>query len=378
MKNPEDIQEIYILNEKLDLLCSIAEFNKLEWTEKLYEADSFSIEMDFERIKDTRSNEYTYYKEIYDALVKSTKNGYYPRYIITDADKGLTRIGYIENYNFNDDGTLEIKGEGFLKFLEKRYCIEKDYIPTSANRDECGRVMCRIINDNNKPEQTHYTPFLIANENENAFGEEIFVSCERKDYLYKKLNTLAEAYQVGMATLCDPFEKKIYFKAFQYKKDKIKTVLSEDDDNIISLSYETDTGKYYNYALIEGDGLNAIVDLRKDKGKEPALELYKKSSKKKGSYSTKDYQGLLEAEGKEALASKKTEEKFDIEPTQDIKVNIGEYVLCKIDLGYEEFYKELPVTEIKHTIDKGNYNKEVLFGDVFNLSNELKQSLGVN
>lgn len=382
MENPEKISELYILDHKLNLLCSIKEFNKLEWTERIYEADSFSIEMPFEKVKNTQSSDYAYYQTIYEALISSSQNGYYPRFIITNSDDKLTNIGYIENYKFIEEETLEIQGEGFLKFFEKRATITKKYIPSEETRDECGRVMCRIINDNNTAEQTTFIPYLVANEDDNAVGVDIYVECETKDNIYKKLNTLAKAYEVCMMTLCNPFEKKVYFKTFKYEKHDDETanalVLSENDGNIISIEYEVDNGKYYNYIVVEGEnGIKGIVDNRENKEEQPALETYKKSSKKRGDLDRETYIKLLESEGIEELTKKKVEENFKIEPTSDIKAVLGSYVYCKIDLGYGTKIKQLPITEIKHIIENGEYTKEISFGNVFNLKNELIQSLGV-
>lgn len=381
MENPEKISELYILDHKLNLLCSIKEFNKLEWTERIYEADSFSIEMPFEKVKNTKSPDYAYYQTIYEALISSFQNGYYPRFIITNSGDKLTDIGYVENYKFKEEEILRIQGEGFLKFFEKRGTIAKKYIPSKETADECGRVMCRIINDNNKSEQTNFLSYLIANEDDNAVGVDIYVECKSDENIYEKLNTLAKAYEVGMRTLCNPFEKKVYFKTFKYEKHDDETantlVLSENDDNIVSIEYEVDNGKHYNYIVVEGENAKGIVDNRENKEEQPALETYKKSSKKRGDLDIQTYIKLLESEGIEELAKKKVEENFKIEPTSDIKAVLGSYVYCKLDLGYDIIIKQLQITEIKHIIENGEYTKEISFGDVFNLKNELKQSLGV-
>lgn len=381
MENPEKISELYILDHNLNLLCSINNFTKLEWTERIYEADSFSIEMPYERIKNIRSNEYSYYKTIYEALRSGSRNGYYPRFIITNSNSKRTNIGYIESTKFTAD-SLEIKGQGFLKFFEKRKTIAKKYIPSEETRDECGRVMCRIINDNNTEKQTNFLPYLIANEDDNAFGVDIYVECESKDNIYKKLNTLAKAYEVGMRTVCDPFEKKIYFETFKYEKHNDETanalVLSKNDENVVSMEYEVDNGKYYNYIVVEGENVSGIVDNRENKGEQPALETYKKSNKKRGDLDLQTYIKLLESEGIEELAKKKIEENFKIEPTSNVKAPLGSYIYVKQDLGYETMIKQLPITEIKHIIENGEYTKEMSFGDVFNLKNELSQSLGVD
>lgn len=376
MENPQNITELYILDHNLELLSTIKDFNKLEWTEKIYEADSFSLELDFKKIKNTRLADYNYYKTLYEAIVNSTRKGYYPRFIITNADKGLTEIAYIQTYNFTDEGTLELKGEGFLQYLEKRYTIAKEYIPKSNANDACGRVMCRIINDNIKSSQTNFAKYFIANEDDNNFGDKIYVNCERKDTLYKKLNTLAEAYEVGMRTLFNPADKKIYFKTFKNEKEDIQKlkVLSEDDENVVSLAMEIDIDKLRNYCVVEGEE-TVIIDLREDKENEPALELVVQSSKKRGNTSLADYRKLLEAEGREKLTKHIMEEQFNIEPVQNIKVKLGEYVVCKLDLGYETIYKQLLVSEINHTIEKGKYTKEVSFGKPFNLKNELQNKL---
>lgn len=377
MKNPQNIKELYILDENLELLCNITEFNKLEWTEKLYEADSFSLELDFKKITNPNFKKYNYYKTLYNAVVGAYKDGFYfPRFIITDADTGLTPICYIQSYSFTEDNKLEIKGEGFLQFLEKRYTIAKEYIPKDNVNDACGRVMCRIINDNIKDSQTLFAPYFEANEDDNDRGTEIYVQCERKDTLYKKLKTLAEAYEVGMRPLFDPDKKKIFFTTIQNEKADLQTltVLSKDDDNVVSIAMEIDSDKYRNYVLVEGEE-TVIIDLRQDKTKEPALELVISSSKKRGTRTLDEYRGLLESEGREKLTSYVLEESFSIEPKQNIKVGLGEYVLCKLDLGYDIIYKQLLVSEITHTLENGNYTKEVNFGKPFNLSNELKNKL---
>ena len=387
MKNPQNIDELYIFDYDFNFLCHIKEFKKLEWTERICEDDSCTLEVEVKREKNTRTSDYNYYKTLYDAIVganriydseqKQYKSGfYYPRFIITNGDSGLTPIAYIQSYKFTEDGTLEIKGEGFLQFLEKRYTIEKEYIPTTANNDKCGRVMCRIINDNNKTGQTNFIPFFVADENDNDNGEEIYVSCERKDTLYKKLKTLSEAYEVGMRTLYHPDEKKIYFKTIKYPKKDLQElrVLSKDDENVVSIAMEVDIDKYRNYVLVEGEE-NVIIDIRQDKKKEPALELVIQSNKKRNTKTLEEYKKILEAEGREKLSKYLMEEAFDIEPAQDVKVDLGEYVLCKLDLGYETIYKQLLVSEITHTIENGEYTREVAFGKPFGLINELQNKI---
>lgn len=379
MKHPDKIDELYILDNNLNLLCNIKEFKKLEWTERLYEAGSFSLELDFKKITNTKSSDYNYYKTLYESIISSTKDGYYyPRFIITNADRGFTKIAYIQNYNFTEDNTLILKGEEFLQFLSKRYTIEKDYIPSVNSNDSCGIVMCKIINDNIQDKQTNIARFLVADENNNDVGEDIYVSCKTTDKLYDKLNTLAEAYEVGIEILFNPDDKKMYFHTFKNEKEKDMQklkVLSEDDNNIISISLESDIDKLRNYCLIKGEDLDVIIDLRQDKEEEPALELVIKSNKKRGDYTLEEYRKILENEGREKLSKYIKEEAFEIEPIQNIKIDLGEYLLCKIDLGYGMIYKQIITSEIKHTIENGKYSREVSFGKVFNLKNELQDKL---
>lgn len=75
MKNPQNIDELYIFDYDFNFLCNIKEFKKLEWTEKIFEADSFTLELEFKKERNTRTAEYNYYKTLYDAIVGS--NRYY-------------------------------------------------------------------------------------------------------------------------------------------------------------------------------------------------------------------------------------------------------------------------------------------------------------
>lgn len=374
------ISEIYILDESLNLISTIDNFDNIELNTNFYEADTFSVDLEFRIVRDTQSLEYAKYKNIYESLasmyeIPSAEDDkahlnvpvYKPRYLFTDFSN---RLNIIESFEIDELGAkLTIKGRGYLALLEKRYTIEKEYKQTSSANKSVGHVISNIINDN-KPQS-----FLIADEKNNALGVEIYTSTDIDNNVYEVITDLMSAYEVGFNTIIDYEKKKVHFNIIK-KGTVMNTSVSLDDENLTSNKYELDTGNHFNYALVMGEeGINAIVD---QTGGHDALQLVIDSKKKKHTdISNKDYLKFLETEGIAELAKNKAEEHFDIDVTDSVDVNLGDKVVVKINVGYKEILKEIIVTSINHSFDKMTYKRSVGFGKPFNLSEELKKSLRI-
>lgn len=361
------ISEIYIIDESLNLLATIDDFDKIELNTNFYEADTFSVDLKFRIVRDTQSFEYAKYKNIYDSLSSMYENEVYcPRYLFTDFSN---RLNIIESFEINElEGKLTIKGRGYLALLEKRLTIDKKY-ETSDTDDSVGRVMSKIIKDNRKP------AFLIIDEEVNAVGIEITAITEIDNNVYERVCTLAVAHEVGFNTLIDYEKKEVYFNVLK-QGIEMRTSVSLDDSNLTSNVYELDTKSHYNYALILGEeGINGVAI--QTEGQEPLQLVIKSSKQKKKDEEIPDYKKRLELEGIEELAKNKAEEHFDIDVTDNVDVNLGDKVVVKINVGYKEILKEIIVTNINYRFDKTTYKRSVGFGKPFNLSEELKRGLKI-
>lgn len=388
----ENVSEIYLCDEKLNLIATIYNFNNIEWTDKFYEADNISITIPFEVESNPKSEMYSYYKNIYDSL-ESIHRDYNAKiiFILTNTSK---RIGFVENFSINEKkSTLSIKGRGALAILSKRFTKEKSYIPGIDTKDYVGSVMCKIINDNE--------PFNIFRviEKENEIGEEIFTSTKLGDNVYKKLTSLSELYDVGISSLYDKESSKIIFKTLEKSTVAINAI-SSDDGNLLSNVYKCDIGKYANHCVVIGETLKnsntpITVEVRtyranegesEENYKDKIFKIFKKSNLKlkkpkdgsEGNISESDieeYKKLLIEEGKEELAKNQIEESYDIDISEDVDVKVGDMLVVKLNVGYKEIVKNIIVSEIKHSYTKNGYSREASFGKPIDMAYELKRNV---
>lgn len=274
-------------------------FSSIEWKSVFHKQDEIAIQCGIENALEV--------SEILNDAV----------YIIR-GDTG--QAAYIQKKEF--DGTnLNIEGIGVEGLLAKRFTQEKDYLPPDGTigQNKVGKVMCDIINDNR--------PFawLVANAAQNQTGVSIATFTENTGNVYKYIQMLAEAYDVGFRCVYSEAANKIEFQTYEVEPlsnhiEGRTEQLSDEIGNIKSAQYERDTSKYYNYALVIGEDATAVVD--QSSGNE-VFEYAFKSRSKRGTKTLEQYQAILYAEGEQELAKRRIDESFVVEPKDDAYIQLG-------------------------------------------------------
>lgn len=359
------VNEIYILDENLDLILTIDEYIKLTITENIYRKDDFKLTIKFiSDINDIRKDYYSLINEtlIYNDIKKQ-------KYLFTNDSK---RIFCIESVNLNvETEEIEISGSGFLAMYQYRIIdIDKEYLPTLT----VGEILCNIINDNLK-----YT-FVEAKPEDNIVGDKIYAINKVGDKVYKRLSEIAETRKVGMKFEYDYKRKVVIFSTFATKDKTVNIAVSKDDENLINNIYENDNTKYFNWCIVSGEnGLFGIAKEREDLTDNEVRQMYKKSSLKQGSKTSVEYVGLLESEAQELLTKNDIIENFDIEVDSSVDVVVGDSVVVKLDLGYKLLAKIFLVESMEYEYDyiAEKVDRKIIFGKHNNLVNDLSNTLGV-
>ncbi|MCL1888879.1 MAG: siphovirus ReqiPepy6 Gp37-like family protein [Desulfovibrionaceae bacterium] len=281
------------------------------------------------------------------------------------------QVGRIWKKEFDlESRELEISGKGAESFLTKRYIANtKEYIPDAGalGLNAAGRIMARLINDNSPP------GWLVANETENEVGESIYLSVKNTKNVLSYIEQIAKAYDVGFGTVLDERSGKVIFKAYRPLSIDVDVEgrtyrLSDDLGNIKSLSFATDSEKYFNYISVLGEAdpatgieFSAIVD--QSAGGEVHAMRHKGKTKRRA-YTDTQYAALLQAEGVIELSRRRVDEAFEVTPkegTAEDRINIA--------VGWEVFCQSYFVnmqttffcTELKE-LWENIYSREYTFG----------------
>lgn len=389
----ENVKEIYLCDNDLNLVATIRDFEKFEWTEKFYEADVINITMSFKIEKDKKSELYSYYKSIYETLEsinnESEKtNNVKIIYIFADNSR---RIGFVENFSIDEkEESLEIKGRGVLSLFEKRFFPENiAYEPKEGEESYLGVVMCKILREGDKEKDENgiykykapFRVFEIIDEN-NKNGKRVYAAAKEGDSIYKRICDLAETYELGISFYLDERRRKIVFKTVE--SETIKNAVSSDDGNLVNNVYKCDLGKYANYCQITGDSykdgnkeidIKEIIDESYLDGEKFKIHKKSKSKLKDFSDNKEKYREALRSEAREELSKSKIEESYDIEITDDVAIEVGNKILVKLDVGYKEIMKATIVSSIKHTYGKDGYKRDIGFGKPIDMAYELKRKI---
>lgn len=275
------------------------------------------------------------------------------------------QIQWITRKKF-EEGALVLDGQGLESLYAKRFTNDIDYLPTGPNLDVnfVGRVMCDIINSSD--------PFVwsYAERLDNNTGPSIATFTESTGNVYKYLQNLSKTWNIAYGFKYNP----AYMRADFYTKGIIKLSqmipnrtykLYESLGNIQPVGYTRDTEKAMNYVRVMGEeGITAFVDARPlDASSQPIGEKYsfsiKTKAKKTELISEPDYLSLLKAEGRQELAKRQIDESFEVQPTQDVNIDIG----WEVDVGSKSLNitRVLFCTEIKE-VWEGGYHKTITLG----------------
>ena len=372
------LNEIYIFDEKLKYIATIDEYVKVKWKEEFFEADVFSIEIDFDIITDVNDEQYQKNKNIFEGLDSMYKDKIYkPRFIMTDFfGEDNIRVGLIESYKINEtDNKLEIDGRGFLALFDAIEALNKEYIPSANTYDHAGRIACDILNDNmNIDNNKILTNIFVADGLNNKVGTERYLMTESKQTVYEAVTELLSLENIGFKTIYNKKYNKIYFHAIDTSNKNVNIAISKDDENLLSNEYEFDIGSYKNYCKVIGEG--EVVSIDNTNGN-IRFCITIESKKKKKDIEKNAYRNMLETEGRIELEKSVIEENYDISITDDINVIPGDTCIVKMNVGYKELSKSILITGIEHEFTNSEYNRKVSFGKPYNSKQELKKTLGV-
>lgn len=378
--------EIYIFDETLQRLATIDSTTKITWEESYYEADIVSIELAFNLITDVNSLEYEKNKELFEALTTMIDgNKYMPRIVATDYfGKENIRVANIESFEIDEqDKSIKINARGFLSILEYKECYDSEFIPQADTDDHVGMVACRLINEHISLDPV-LSQIFEAIESDNKIGTEVYFVTEKGDNVYDNIIKLLTAYNLGFNTFLDLERNKIAFKVIE-PNDEIVLAVSKDDGNLDNNVYEVDITAVRNYICIDGtyeeevlDEVNEklIVEVIDNSDGSVIMNTNISSSKSQFDLSEDEYRELIRTEAKIELENHTVEEDFEIDIADDIDVNLGDVVVCKLWVGYKEIAKESKVSVIKHCWENGLHTRSIDFGKPYNAKTELKNILG--
>lgn len=280
------------------------DFSSLEWKSVFHKQDEFTIECPVAANTQTSPE------------IAALLNG--ARFVVR-GDTGQTV--YLQKKEF-DGSKLILEGIGAEGLLAKRFTVERDYLPPegATGQNKVGKVMCDIINDNR--------PFdwLVADADQNQTGVSIATYTELTGNVYKYVQMLSEAYDVGFQCIYSEKDNKVHFTTFEvvpletYIEGRTEQ-LSDEIGNIKDATYEHDVAKYYNYAQVVGEDDYTVVVDQSDGGE--VYEYSFKSSVKLGSKTTAEYSQLLYAAGVQELAKRRIDESFVVTPQDTENIELG-------------------------------------------------------
>ncbi len=379
--------EIYIFNEKLEILATIENATKVCWEESYFESDIVSIELGFSLITDVNNSQYESNKKLFEALTSIIDDSkYLPRIIATDYfGKDKIRVANIESFEINEEEkSITINARGFLSILEYKQSYDSEFIPSVDTDDHVGTVVCRLINEHISVDPI-LSEIFEAIEDDNKIGEEVYFATESGETVYENIIKLLTTFNLGFNTFLNLERNKIVFEVIE-PNDNIVLAVSKDDGNLSNNVYEVDITAVKNYINIEGtyketdssgnETEKLVVERIDNSNGGVILTTNISSSKSQFDLTEDEYREILKTEAKIELENHAVEEDFEIEIDDSVDVSLGDVVVCKLWVGYKEIVKESKVSVIKHTWENGIHSRTVDFGKPYNAKTELKNILG--
>lgn len=329
--------ELYFLNRSYKVIFGPAdEFTSAVWKEKYYDVGSFTIHLPKKFSQVARDAEYV-------------RTGF--------DSSGECKCGRIDTVKITtgDDGECEISGvllEGLLA-----NCVVYRRGEVSGSVSEC---VLGVLEDNMRS-----LPFDIDAENSAVISDECVLTWEwdkLSEWLYGVLRPYGASYEVKLRM----GDEKPKFRIVKGEDKSLSAVFSSSYGNIISLEYEKETGKYLNFAFIEGgDGSVAVVT----KYSVDRREVYKSAKEiSPDKYDTdEDYRKALMQKGEEEIAKYPICITLAIEAAEEVPPYYGEdYALGDIcgvsdnDLGIKTV---LRLTSVDTVCEGGRVAVYPYFGE---------------
>ena len=344
--------ELLVLDDNFDEIGRVDQFYSLQWTPQYYDVGSFELHCSTDLFS------------------------------IFDVGKYLYRPNYGDKYNLafiqdivytrksNGAMDLSISGNFIEDLLNDRIIPEEKNYSGTADQIAKQLVTDYFISTNPYPNLSVDTASTIASTST------ISVKYQGKKIGDTIFSLLKEA-QMSCCIVYDYLTNTLMFKVWQGldRTDDQQVnewaVFSDDFETIKDLSYERDTSKYRNYAIVVGiDDIRQDVDQRSNG--ELIKELWVKSSlsKKKDDGSTMtdaEYKERLLQIGKEKLSENNLVETFDgdvdINSSLQYKIDfdIGDLCTCKVhEIGK---MAEKRITKIREVYEDGETSITPQFGD---------------
>lgn len=334
-------EEMYVYDRDLNFLGVIDTYSSLRWRRKYFEAGEFEL-----HLQATKNNISLLDKDNIIVRENSEEAGYVKSIQITEKE---------------DSTELVIIGR-FLSYLLYRRIIKTKINFTGTMLDG----MRKILN--------HMTPFSILElEDTEIESEKITFQCTYKN-VYKYINKLSLASNVGFRIVPDLKNKKMIFQNFagvnrtEKQKENSFYIFSEEYSNIKKAEYSLDSSSLCNYVLVggAGEGNNRIlVEIDNTKGLhdfdivETFVDAKDESQEE---LSDDEYKKNLLSKGNEHIQDITNSINFDVY-IDDYKKrwNLGDIVTIKKESWNIE--ENLRITEVEEVIEGNTITITPTFGE---------------
>lgn len=296
--------DLYILNEKFELVDSVDGYDSLIWTDRYSEAGDFEIYITSleKNIGIFRQNYYVKYPESEHTMV----------------------IDYIEVTTDSEDGNkLIVRGES-LESILKRRIIWNQTILTGDLQSQIEKLL--IENIINPSIEARAIPNFKFQKSEDERITSLTIDAQfTGDELYEVIKSICDDVNLGFKVILDD-QNNFVFSLYMgedrsYSQDlNPYVIVSKTFDNISNSSYLMSTRPMRNVALIGGEGEGASrrtmvtgdetkIGLRRRELYVDARDISSQTSE--GVLSTADYNAQLVQRGKERLAENRIQKSFD-------------------------------------------------------------------
>lgn len=332
--------ELYIYDRDLNFKGVIDIYTSLRWRRKYFEAGEFELHL--------QATEYN---------IKLLKKD---NIVVRGESEEAGFVKSIEVIESEDSTELVVIGR-FLSYLLYRRIVK-------SRINFTGKILAgmrKVLNE--------MTPFSILEIQDTDIDSDIIAFQVTYKNVYKHINKLSLASNVGFRIIPDVKNKKLLFQNFigvdrtTEQKENSLYEFSEEYSNIEQADYLFDSSSLCNYVLIGGEGegdSRVLVTIDNTSGLHDfdIVETFVDAkSESKGELTDNEYKEILKQKGKENIKEITESINFDVY-VRDYKKkwDLGDIVTVKKESW--NISKNLRITEVEEVIEESKITVTPTFG----------------
>jgi len=324
--------DIYILNDKFDMVDIIDDYKYLMWDMAFYKSGFFEMRADIRHLTALTTGRYVYRND--------------------------------SNYTGRID-TVAIDGQIVTisgRFLESLLDFRVDALGRT-HTDPVETAMINILRDNSEGNRAIQGLEIKAGLGRGATGTFTAFGKSIAEYFYE----LAEAYDLSFNVKYNQDAKSMTFNVIdgidrtQFQTVNSWCIFSRDFDNVMDEYFEMNTD-YANFAYVFGENSASVIIDKSRSGERREIFVDASDLRREEGMSEAVYTALLRQRGYEKLAEAGRFETVGFTVTKDhsMPFGLGDIVTYK-QPNLNKTY-DLRVTEIREIHEKGNIKRNIVLG----------------